>query len=469
MPRGIALLKDTLTYGLGNFGSRLIGLLLLPFYTAVFSKQDFGYIDLITMGSMLFILVASLKLLDGAYRFLWEAKTADEKTRVISSALNFVFINFLLLSALCWVVIQLTGFELLYGGLIFLWLLIRIPSEFFQQAARAIGKNHIYSISGIILATSMLFFNVALLGYYDFGVAGYLWAMVISYLFSLIYCVIAGSGAAYYRPTVLSFAALRPLLKYSLPLLPAAVSWWLIKGSGRYVLSHVHGLDAVGIFAVADKLPTALYLLGVTFYMAWQDGVLKHFNEPGRNEFLNRAIGSYVRAGLSIVILTVVLLKPFFAVMVDESYHEAHVYVPWLLLSVFLLCLGGLYEVFFLRLKKTVGILWSTIVAAMVSIVLNILFVPAFGLWATTLATLLAGAAHLAVRIYQLGDSVRINFNWKEILALLAVMAIAVTCYELRGWAYCAGALGVSALLMVLNVSDIRFLAAIARSRLKRA
>ena len=51
------------------------------------------------MGAILFITIVSLKLFDGAYRFLWEAKTDGEKTQIISSVMNLTFINALVASS----------------------------------------------------------------------------------------------------------------------------------------------------------------------------------------------------------------------------------------------------------------------------------------------------------------------------------------------------------------------------------
>ena len=77
---------------------------------------------------------------------------------------------------------------------------IRLPGEYFQQVVRTFGKNYIYSVSGVILALSMLGLNVLFLGVYKLGVLGFMWAMVISYSLSLLYCIAAGSLMRYYRP-----------------------------------------------------------------------------------------------------------------------------------------------------------------------------------------------------------------------------------------------------------------------------
>ena len=42
------LVKNTIIYAIGNFGSKILSFLLLPFYTYYLSTNDYGYFDLIT-------------------------------------------------------------------------------------------------------------------------------------------------------------------------------------------------------------------------------------------------------------------------------------------------------------------------------------------------------------------------------------------------------------------------------------
>lgn len=468
MTRGKALFRNTLIYSAGTFGGRFLGFLLLPFYTSILSKADYGYIDLVTMGSTLFITVVTLKLFDGAYRFLWDLKTEEDRIRLVSTVLNATLALFLFGFLLTWLGIGASGGTVLYAGLIFAWLLMRVPAEFFQQTARAFGKSHVYSISGLILAVSMLVLNLVLLGYYDFGVAGYLWTMVISYFLTLLYCIWAGAGAAYYRPQTFEFDVLRPMLRYSLPLLPAAISWWVIRVSGRYVLSYHHGLDAAGIYAVSDKLPTVLYLISATFYMAWQDAAMKHYADADRQAFFGAAMSMYLRIGLSAVVLITLFLKPFFFVMIGAAYHDAHVYIPWLLLAVLIMSWAGLYDVIFIAEKRTDGILWSALLAAVVSIVLNLILVPAYAIWATTVSTLLGAVVLIGFRMWQLREKAKFPIEKRPLILLLLVFAAAAAVQFLSGWAYIAMAVLIVLVVAALNRSSLLQGIAIVKRKLGR-
>ena len=98
MSRESALLKNTFIYAMGNFSSKLLSVILLPFYTYYLSTSDFGYFDLILTASSMLTPIISFQISDGLYRFLLDAKGEDEKQQVISTAFliaikNIIFTN----------------------------------------------------------------------------------------------------------------------------------------------------------------------------------------------------------------------------------------------------------------------------------------------------------------------------------------------------------------------------------------
>ena len=78
--RGKQFLKSVGIYAVGNIGSKLITFLMIPLYTFFVETSEFGYYDLCLTAVMLLTSFASLQLRDGAFRFLIDSKTDEEKT-----------------------------------------------------------------------------------------------------------------------------------------------------------------------------------------------------------------------------------------------------------------------------------------------------------------------------------------------------------------------------------------------------
>lgn len=57
------------------------------------------------------------------------------------------------------------------------------------------------------------------------------------------------------------WTCLKRMLKYSIPLIPTAIMWWLVSSLNRPLLERHVGMFAIGLFAVANKLPNVLNMV----------------------------------------------------------------------------------------------------------------------------------------------------------------------------------------------------------------
>jgi|GEM_PF-5953921 len=399
--REAALLRGVGLYAVGMLFTRFAGFLMLPFYTAVLSKEAYGYVDLVLTGSTLFGTVVTLRLFDAIYRALWDEPDTGRRAAMITSVLGLTTINAIAGAALVWAVLALAGIPLPHPWLLLAWTVLRIPAEFFQQTTRVVGDRSAYAGAAIVNASAMAGSSLLLLGVFKLGALGYLGAMAAASAAMLVYLLCKDTGARLVRPRLFSLAVLKPMLAYSLPLVPAAVSWWVIRMIGRYTLGHSHGLQEVADFAVSDKLPAVVAMLNITYYMAWQDAVLRQSSHGDREEhvaFYRRALGAYARLGLVALGLIALFLRPFFALMIDPSYAQARTYVPPLLLAVFLLCIGGLYDVLYQQQRRTGAIFATSLVSALAAGVASFALVPAYGVWGTVVATMCAAVVLAVIR-----------------------------------------------------------------------
>lgn len=78
MERYKKLLGNSAIFALGNLGSKLISFVLVPFYTFVLSRSQFGTVDLITSGTNFLLPVITLSIFDAVFRFTMD-KHQDKK------------------------------------------------------------------------------------------------------------------------------------------------------------------------------------------------------------------------------------------------------------------------------------------------------------------------------------------------------------------------------------------------------
>ena len=111
MNRNKRMLKNTLIYFIGNFGSKLLSFFLLPIYTNYLSPEKFGKIDLVLSIVPLIGPVVTLQATESIFRFLFDCKTHEKKTKAISSALLIYLVGMLLFLVPYTLYCVITNFE----------------------------------------------------------------------------------------------------------------------------------------------------------------------------------------------------------------------------------------------------------------------------------------------------------------------------------------------------------------------
>ena len=78
------LVSNTLILGAGTFASKVIVLLMMPFYTLILSPEQFGVADLVTQTANMIIPLACIGICEGLFRF---ALDCDDRKKVFSTGL----------------------------------------------------------------------------------------------------------------------------------------------------------------------------------------------------------------------------------------------------------------------------------------------------------------------------------------------------------------------------------------------
>ena len=84
------LIKNTLIFSIGNFGSKLITFFLVPFYTNILTVEEYGIIDLVTTIGTILLPIISLNISEAVMRFSMD-KNSDDK-QIINIGFLFLLI-----------------------------------------------------------------------------------------------------------------------------------------------------------------------------------------------------------------------------------------------------------------------------------------------------------------------------------------------------------------------------------------
>lgn len=380
------LVSNTFLISIGTFGSKLLTFFMVRFYTEVLTPSDYGTADLIMQGANLLFPVISMGIVEGVFRF---ALGNPKKRRNIFSAGVWVITGG---SAVLAAVTGLTWSADLFDDVLWLMAIYTIASCYHSLCAqfiRAQGKMALYAGQGILNTVLVIGLNILFLLVFKWGIIGY----VLSTAVADILC----SGFLVFKEKLWQYLTVKPgkgllahMLRYSVPLIPTTIFWWITSVSDRYMITAFLGSDANGIYAVAAKIPTLLTLMATIFLEAWQFSAIAE--SAGERKEHIRFYSKIWKIFMSAMFLAggvVIALSQWeIRVLSADEYYSAWQYIPLLsaamIFSSFVTFAGSIYVVE----KKSLLSFGTSMAGAAVNILLNLILIPTeLGIQGAVIAT----------------------------------------------------------------------------------
>lgn len=266
MNRYQTLAANTALISIGTFGSKLLVFLMVRFYTGYLTPAEYGTADLITQTANLLIPIASLDVAEGVFRFA--ADRREQRAEVFTIGVyTMLFAAAALLAALPLLRVLIGERQL--GTLLAVFIIAACAHALCAQFIRAEGHTALYALQGLLNTALYLALNVLFLAVFRWGVMGYLLSTVVADCMSTLFLVCKERLWRRFRVSP-NLTLWRQIYSYCVPLIPAAIFWWVMGVSDRYMVKWFLGSDANGIYAVAYKIPTILTILATVFMDAWQ-------------------------------------------------------------------------------------------------------------------------------------------------------------------------------------------------------
>lgn len=430
MNKNKELVKNTIIIFIGKFCTQFITLLLLPLYTHFLSTEDYGYIDLIQTYLTFFIPLILLKIDAGIFRFLIDArKSEEEKNKIITNGIFIMFVELIISTILFAVAVKI--FSIKYSILIVMNLISLSVLTFLLQIVRGIGKNKQYSFSSIIAAIVTIVLNlIFLVGFHKNG-KYVLIASLISNIICTIYLLIVNKILKNVKIKYIDKKLIKDLLKYSIPMIPNELSWWIVHVSDRTIISYALGVAANGIYSVSCKFSNILSSIFNIFNLSWQESAALHINDTDKDEFFSNVINKVFNLFICFCIGILACLPFVFELLIKDSYREAYKYVPILLLANIFSVLIGLIGSIYVAKKMTKEVAKTTMIAAIINLTIDIALIKVIGIYAAAISTLVSYML-LAIYRYRYIDVqkyVKVKIPIKNIVVNSIIFILVVVLY----------------------------------------
>lgn len=430
MERSRKFIKDIFIYAIGNLGSKLITFLLVPLYTYFIAPDDFGYYDIALNISFLGIGVLSFQLRDGVFRFLLDNEDDRIRKDIISFTCRFLLRSTLVAFAIG--LVCLFFFEIRFLPWIVALTIVFMFYEIYIQVIRGLGKNVYFVYIGILTSFLTILFSCLFIIALDCGVLGIFYANILSRVLSMgiIECKLK-ILKKYFRYDFSDPQINREMIKYSLPLLPNALCWWLLGSSNRLFIDHYLGLESNGIYAVAMKFASILETFSLIIYQAWQETAIKQYGSQDKNSFFSSVLYAQMYAFSAFVILVIFVIKWNYGWLVDENFQASAQYLFPMGISVIFFSLTSFFDMGYQCSKETARNLPGVLFATGVNLLFNFLLVQHWAIWGIVVSSILT---YLFLFLYRLVDSrrfFRVKIPYGGLIPLVGCLVAGIIYYSI--------------------------------------
>lgn len=422
---------DTIIYGIGSVIQVFIGLLLFPIYTRVLSQADFGAQDLL----MTFIVIINYFLImgldSGAARYYYDTDDVQVKKSYISTWLWFelalsipiVFLAIIFAEPICKSVFSnnelMLPFRLAVISIPFV-LVTRVINLTLRLKFQSKTFSILTGFGLLIQALAAIIFVVNM----RMGVSGVFLAILCANIIQTIVGLAITANSFVPR---FSLSYLKPMLAFGLPLVPASLSMWILNYSNRYFLSKWMGLEEVGLFGAAYRI-NALLVVGITaFQNAWPPFAFSLLNdETAAKKIYIQTLTYFVLAAMSAATILSIFSREALLVLATAKYEASYQLVPLLLYGSIAWGVVGIVAIACEIQKKSYQIMVATILGGFVTILVNVVFIPVWGLLAAAVATM-AGNILAMIYIYRVGQHYFfVKYELSKIFKIVVITILAV-------------------------------------------
>lgn len=422
------LLVNTIIIAIGKLSTQVISFLLLPLYTSKLTPSEYGTYDLLVTISTFLLPIITMLMEESMFRFLIDAEDFKAKKKVITATIFYTTVGALVFCLISGIVLAIMKYE--YAAVFILFILSNIILGLSNALARGMGKIKLYSLSNFILGASTIVLNIVFIVSLKLGVSGLLWSNTIANSATAIIVLLKLHLPQFISKKDLSRKTLSEMLRYSIPLVPNNLSWIIISLSDRLMLSFMTGIDANGIYSVANKFPNIVYTCYGFFSTAWKESAARILKEDNKSAYYN-SIYKDIKFFLKAIVLGLIAVMPFaFPILVDSSYGDAYVYIPILVISIYYTNMSNFYGGIFTAYKDTKIMGATTVMAAITNIVINLIFIPKFGIYAATFSTLISNFIVYVYRRVRLTDYIRLKEKFNYVFWILLVITLASYYYN---------------------------------------
>lgn len=426
------LFKQTAIYGLATVLPRVLSVVLVRLYTTIFENAS-GYGEYVKIYAWIaiFNVVLAYGMETAFFRFYNERK---HKANVVSTALISLMGTSLLFLVLALLVRNeisgLTNINPDFIGyaaaILVLDALVIIPFAMLRANSKPM-RYAVLKIINVAINLGLNVFFLLLLPKLAAGESEGFWTGLYRPNFEIPYIFISNIVASgltllFFLPTYIKTryqfdsALWKSMLQYAGPILIAGIAFTINEVVDKIFLANMVSEEVAGIYGACYKLALFMTLFGTAFRMGVEPFFFSHAKSDDAQKTYAQITNYFVILGSIILLFVVVFIELLAQLLLgNQTYFQALNIVPIVLLASFCLGIYHNLSVWYKITDRTKYGAYISSIGAILTIIINLVFIPIYGYMASAVATLVAYGSMMALSYYFGKKYYPIPYNMRKI------------------------------------------------------
>ena len=275
--------KDFMVYGIASVLGKIAAVFLMPIYTSILTKEEYGAMALITSVGGIIDLLSNLNIHSGIARDYYE-EGVDRRKLVSTGFLSIMCISISVLAIAfftrrfwCLSVLGL-GETYLKAFTVYLFAMpFNSLQSYFAILTRYKKKPVLYSVGTItklMIQIAISIYGVAVL---RAGIISIFIGILISDFLGVIYFSVINSE---HLSLVFDSGILKRALLFSLPTLPAILAGWVDSSLGQVLVGRNVSMAELGVYSIALSFASVFTLISIALHNVWSPYLFENYKKP---------------------------------------------------------------------------------------------------------------------------------------------------------------------------------------------
>lgn len=216
---------------------------------------------------------------------------------------------------------------------------------------------------------------------------------------------------------------LKKMLNYGWPILVAGIAYVINENLDKYLIGKMIDKEAMGLYAAVYKLAIFMNLYIMAFKLGAEPFFFNQQSKENAKEIYAQIMKYFTIVG-AFALLGIVVFIDILKYFINENYWSALAIVPIVLLANLLLGIYHNLAIWYKLTDKTRFAMYFSILAALVTIVVNLIFIPIVGYMASAWATLLAYGSMVVASYFYGKKHFPVPYEIKKILNYILISVV---------------------------------------------